>query len=173
MDKNIIDIIIVLGLLIAVVIGIITAKHMRLTASKQIESASEIEFDVFLRSVTLSADDCPIKTGDKTFISIRNVPYSELDIIGVKFSPKKIVLPVKSPKGFIIVKDESQYNTYDIIVRVKDKAYITKDGAVAGGNKIKMGMPITLEGKTYKFTGSVSDLEILEDIKEQHGCHVN
>ena len=48
-------------------------------------------------------------------------------------------------------------------MRVKDKAQITKDGAVVGGNKIKMGMPITLEGKTYKFTGSVSDMSILNE----------
>ena len=50
-------------------------------------------------------------------------------------------------------------------VKVKDEALITKDGAVVGGNKIKMGMPITLEGKTYKFTGSVSDLNILDEEK--------
>jgi hypothetical protein len=133
---------------------------MRSTASKQIEATSQIEFDVFLRSVTLSTTQCPVKTGDKTFISIRNVPYSDLDIVDVKFIPKKIVLPSKN--GVVTVNDDGQFDTYDIIVRVKDTAQITKDGAVVGGNKIKMGMPITLEGKLYKFTGSVSDMKIME-----------
>lgn len=162
MNKRIVDIIIVIGLLLVIFVGIITAKNMRSTASKQIEATSKIEFDVFLRSVTLSASECPIKAGDKTFISIRNVPYSDLDIVGVQFLPKKIVLPVKGPKGYIIAVDAGQFDTYDIIVRVKDAAHITKDGAVVGGNKIKMGMPITLEGKMYKFTGSVSDMQIME-----------
>jgi uncharacterized secreted protein with C-terminal beta-propeller domain len=160
MNKKIVDIIIVIGLLIAIFVGIATAKHMRSTASKQIEATSNIEFDVYLRSVTLSTTDCPVKVGEKTFISIRNVPYSDLDVVGVKFLPKQVTLASKS--GVVSVKDDAQYDTYDIIVRVKDTAQITKDGAVVGGNKIKMGMPITLEGKLYKFTGSVSDLSIEE-----------
>lgn len=164
-NKRIVDIIIVIGLLLVMAVGVMTAKNMRSTASKQIEATSKIEFDVFLRSVTLSTSECPIKVGDKTFISIRNVPYSDLDIVGVKFVPKHITLPVKSPKGFISVKDDAQFDMYDIIVRVKDTAQITKDGAVVGGNKIKMGLPITLEGKLYKFTGSVSDLSIEDEAK--------
>ncbi len=160
MNKRIVDIIIVIGLLLVLFVGVITAKNMRSTASKQIEATSNIEFDVLLRSVSLSTTECPIKVGDKTFISIRNVPYSDLDVVGVKFVPKHIMLPSKSPKGYISVLDEGQFDMYDIIVRVKDKAQITKDGAVVGGNKIKMGLPITLEGKLYKLTGSVSDLSI-------------
>ena len=49
MNKRIVDIIIVIGLLLVIFVGIITAKHMRATASKQIEATSQIEFDVFLR----------------------------------------------------------------------------------------------------------------------------
>ena len=69
---------------------------------------------------------------------------------------------VSTKKGVVAVVDEGQDNMFDIVVRVKDVAQITKDGAVVGGNKIKMGLPITLEGKLYKFTGSVSDLAIEE-----------
>ena len=163
MNKKIVDIIIIVGLLLVMAVGVMTAKNMRSTASKQIETTSKIEFDVFLRSVTLSTSECPIKVGDKTFISIRNVPYSDLDVVGVKFVPKHITLP--SRNGVVSVKDEGQFDMYDIIVRVKDTAQITKDGAVVVGNKIKMGLPITLEGKLYKFTGSVSDLSIEDEAK--------
>lgn len=160
MNKRIVDIIIVVGLLLVAFVGFMTAKNMRQTASKQIEATSNIEFDVFLRSVTMTSDECPIQKGDKTFISIRNVPYSDLEVVSVKFAQKKTMLSTK--KGVVAVVDEGQDNMYDIIVRVKDVAQITKDGAVVGGNKIKMGLPITLEGKLYKFTGSVSDLAIEE-----------
>ena len=165
MNKRIIDIIIVVGLILVVGVGVITAKGMRTTASKQIESKSNIEFEVFLRSVTISSKECPVKVGDKTFISIRNVPYSDLDVIGVQYSPKKVTLPSKNGKGFIVADDAGYIDTYDIIVKVKDEAFITKDGAVVGGNKIKIGMPITLEGKTYKFTGSVSNIDIKDECK--------
>lgn len=166
MNKKIVDIIIVIGLIIVIGVGLITAKGMRSTASKQIESKSNIEFEVFLRSVTLSDSKCPISVGDKTFISIRNVPYSDLDVIDVKFLPKKITIASKNSNGYIVVPDAAFVDTYDIVVKVKDTAFITKDGAVVGGNKIKMGLPITLEGQTYKFTGSVSDIKILDEIKE-------
>ena len=62
--------------------------------------------------------------------------------------------------GYKIVPDATQPDTFDITVTVTDKAKITKDGAVVGGNKIKIGLPITLEGKTYKLTGTVSDIKI-------------
>ena len=162
MNKRIVDIIIVLGLLLVIAVGLLTAKGMRSTASKQIESKSPIVFEVFLRSVTMSAKECPVKVGDTTFISIRNVPYTDLEVIGVKCDPKKTSIPAKNAQGYIAVPDAGFADTYDIVVKVKDDAIITKDGAVVGGNKIKIGLPITLEGKTYKFTGSVSDLVIGE-----------
>lgn len=164
MNKRIVDIIIVIGLILVIGVGLITAKGMRSTASKQIEAKSDIEFEVFLRSVTISNKVCPISTGDKTFISIRNVPYSDLDIIDVKYVPKKTVISANNSKGYIVVDDSAFIDTYDILVKVKDTAFITKDGAVAGGNKIKIGLPITLEGKTYKFNGTVSDITILNTI---------
>lgn len=163
--KKIFDIIILVGLLIMIGVGIVTAKGLRQTADKQIESKSNIEFEVFLRSVTVTSQSCPIVAGDKTFISIRNVPYSDLDVISVKSVPKKVTIPAKNANGYIAVKDESMLDTYDIIVKVKDEAVITKDGAVVGGNKVKIGLPITLEGKTYKFTGAVSDIKILDEVK--------
>ena len=163
--KRIFDIVVLLGLILIIGVGIVTAKGMRQTADKQIESKSNIEFEVFLRSVTISSNVCPIVNGDKTFISIRNVPYSDLDVIAVKFMPKMVSVAANNKNGYVVVKDESMCDTYDIIVRVKDVATITKDGAVVGGNKVKIGLPITLEGKTYKFTGAVSDVKILDEIK--------
>ena len=47
---------------------------------------------------------------------------------------------------------------------IKDVAKITKDGAVVGGNKIKMGLPVTLESEKYKFNGTISDVKVTSDI---------
>lgn len=157
-----VDLIIILGIILAIFVGIITIKHYRETASKQIEATSKINFCVYLRGVTLTSDEIPVKQGDTTFISIRNVPYSDLQVIGVKSSPKMTTISSNNSNGYNIVPDASQPNTYDISVKVTDTAKITKDGAVVGGNKIKIGLPITLEGKTYKLTGTVSDIDILE-----------
>ena len=158
MRNKLVDIIIIIGILLAICVGVITIKHYRETASKQIEATSKINFVVYLRGVTLTNDDIPVKKSDKTFISIRNVPYTDLDIVDVVYSPKMTTISANNSKGYSIVPDASQPHTYDIAVTVTDTAKITKDGAVVGGNKIKMGLPITLEGKTYKLTGTVSDI---------------
>ena len=160
------DAIIVIGIIIALFVGFCTFKNYRQTADKQIEATSKISFQVFIRGVTLTGDEIPIRANEKTFISIRNVPYSDLDVIDVKAERKKVVLPTVSSKKYLVVEDVSQANMYDIIVTLTDTAKITKDGAVVGGNKIKMGLPITLEGKDYKLGGTVSDLKVLPDIED-------
>lgn len=156
-----VDLIIVCGVVIALIVGFMTYKNFRQTAAKQIEATSKIAFQVFIRGVTYTGSDLPVKAGEKTFISIRNVPYTDLDIESVKAERKKVILPVLKANKVMIVDDVSQANMYDVTVNLKDTAKITKDGAVVGGNKIKIGLPITLEGKDYKFTGTVSDLKVI------------
>jgi hypothetical protein len=161
---RIVDIIIVIGVIAALAVGFFTYKNFRQTASNQVEKTAKIAFQVFLRGVTITGKINPIKIGDDTFISIRNVPYTDLKVIDVKTDTKKTIMP--NPKGnpaFLLVEDYSQVFMYDIVVTVVDTAQITKDGAVIGGNKIKIGLPITLEGKNYKFNGTVSNIEIIPD----------
>lgn len=164
--KRPVDLIIIAGVLIALCVGFFTYKNFRQTADKQIEATSKISFQVFIRGVTLTGSEIPLKADEKTFISIRNVPYSDLDILNVKAERKKVVLPTMSNKKFLVVEDVSQANMYDITVTLTDTAKITKDGAVVGGNKIKIGLPITLEGKDYKFNGTVSDLKIMPETND-------
>ena len=161
---RIVDIVIILAVALALVVGFLTYKHFRQTADKQIEKTAKIGFQVFLRGVTITGGVNPIKIGDETFISIRNVPYTTLKVVDVKADTKKILMPNPAHKPpFIIMDDYSQLFMYDIVVTVIDTAKITKDGAVVGGNKIKIGLPITLEGQAYKFNGTVSNIQVLED----------
>lgn len=159
-----IDWIIIAGLILAVIIGALTFFSVRQTADKQIEATSKIMFQVFLRSVTITSKDEPIKTGDKTFITIRNVPYTELEVTDVKMDNKKVVVPLnKAKEPFIVTNDLGQVAMYDILVTIVDTAKITKDGAVVGGNKIKIGLPVTLEGENYKFNGNISNVQVIQD----------
>ena len=117
-----IDIIIVSGLVIALIVGFFTYTNMRQTADKQIEATSKIMFDVFVRGVALTGEGLPIKKDEKVFISIRNVPYSDLKIIDVKSDRKKTILPTFNSKKVIVVEDISQANLYDIVVTLEDVA---------------------------------------------------
>lgn len=154
---NIVDIIIVLGVIVALAVGVFTTKHFRQTADKQIEATSPITFQVFLRGVTVTGEDFPIKADDKTFITIRNVPYTELAVVDVTSQPRQTFAPASIN---VLVPDPAQPSVFDAIVTITDTAKITKDGAVVGGNKIKMGLPVTLEGEKYKFNGTISDVRV-------------
>ena len=165
---KILDFIIIGLIVVALGVGFATYKGYRQTADKQIEATSKIVFKVYMRGVTFSGSEIPIVKGDKTFISIRNVPYSDLDIVDVKADRRKIVIPTtNSKKVIIVVEDASQPDLYDVVVTLTDMAKITKDGAVVGGNKIKLGLPITLEGANYKFTGSVSDIKVIGGVDDE------
>ena len=161
---HLVDILIVLGVIIALIAGVITTKHFRQTADKQIEATSPITFQVFLRGVTVTGEEFPIKANDKTFITIRNVPYTELNVLNVSSETRKTaVASSKAVDQYILVKDPSQPAIFDAVVTITDTAKITKDGAVVGGNKIKMGLPVTLEGGSYKFNGTISDVRVTAD----------
>ena len=159
-----VDWIILAGVLIALVVGFLTFTHVRQTAGKQIEATSKIGFQVFLRGVTITSQELPMKKGEKTFLTIRNVPYSDLDIIDVVADTKKVVLPnARGKEQFTVLPDVSQAASFDVLVTVADTAKITKDGAVVGGNKIKIGIPVTIEGKNYRFNGVISDVQIINE----------
>lgn len=160
-----IDWIILCGIFVALLVGVLTFAHFRGTADKQIEAQTTIGFQVFLRGVTLTGTESPINPGEKTFITIRNVPYTDLKVLDAKIDTKKTILPNTrgGKEPFVMIDDASQAFLYDMIVTLIDEnAKITKDGAVVGGNKIKIGLPVTLEGPSYKLNGTVSDVRILQ-----------
>ena len=170
-----VDLIIVLGVVIALLVGMYTMKHFRQTADKQIEATSPITFQIFLRGVTVTGEEFPIKVGEKSFITIRNVPYTELNVTEVTSNPRQAIVPSsKAIEQYILTNDPAQPSLYDAVITVTDVAKITKDGAVVGGNKIKMGLPVTLEGENYKFNGTISDVRVTSDVKvENAGEDVN
>ena len=142
---------IVLGLLVvAALVGLFTAKNFRQTASKQIEATSKIAFTVCIRGMTYTGNDMPIKAGEKTFITIRNVPYSELEIVDVKAEKRKQMMPALNGKSFVAVEDVSLLGVYDALVVLN-----------------KIGLPITLEGKNYRFAGTVSDLQVIHITEDE------
>ena len=159
---RIFDYLVILVIIFALIVGYATFKGKRATSANQIEASVDIELEVYLRGVTSTDSDPLFKEGDETFITIRNVPYTKLKIKEVKFDNKKALVPSINPKKpYLVVNDETVPNQFDYLVKVADSAKITKDGdAVVGGNKVKIGIPITLEGTKYKLNGVISNVSI-------------
>lgn len=154
------DIIVVTLVCIAIVVVGATKMGFHKTSSAQIMAERKVEIEVYFRGVVITSSNAPFKEDEETFITIRNVPYTKLKIKKVNFDRKKVILPSNTSK-YQIVEDVTSPFNYDFLVTLEDNAKITQDGAVVGGNKIKIGLPVTLEGKDYKLNGIVSNVTIL------------
>lgn len=164
------DIIIILIVLIALIVGAVTFAGKRATSSNQIEASTKVDIEVYFRGVVVTSNNSPFETGDETFITIRNVPYTKLKITNVNYDRKKVMMPT-STGGYKVVDDVTSPFNYDFLVTVEDDAKITKDGAVVGGNKIKIGLPVTLEGVDYRLNGIVSNISLSK--KADKGSTIN
>lgn len=160
------DYVIIAAVILVIVIGLLVVLGKNKFSKSPVEATKKIAFEVMLRSVSITDNTSPIRIGDDAFITIRNVPYTKLQIIDTKISQKKTILPVNNAKNpFMVIDDYSQPFQYDIIVALIDDAKITADGPVVGGNKIKIGVPIVLEGFNYRIGGTVSNVQVIEDEK--------
>ena len=145
---NIIDLLIILIFALGLLCVFIVKKGHFSASGKMIQESTPIEIDALLVEKVMTGNSEVFKAGEKTFITLRNVPYTKLDI-------------VKAQKFQLSAKDVTAYPyVYNFLVTIRDNAAITEDGPVIGGNKIKIGMPIILEGRNYKLGGIVSDLRI-------------
>lgn len=158
------DYIIIIAVIAVLLIGLLVIKGKNKFSKSPVEATQKIAFQVMLRSVSVTDNVMPFRVGEEAFITIRNVPYTKLQIIDSKFSQKKKMISTGNGKQpYIIVDDVSLPYQYDMIVTLIDEAKITKDGAVVGGNKIKIGLPIVLEGFNYRIGGTISNVQLLDD----------
>jgi len=150
------DYIIILLILVLVAVGGFAVFKKKNFSNLPVEKEATIQFDVFFRGITTSTPELPFKAGDDAFITIRNVPYTKLKIIDSEAQQRMTY--VNTPKGSTVAPDVSMPNLIDCIVKLEDKAKKTPDGFVAGGNKIKMGIPVVIEGEKYKYQGTISNV---------------
>ncbi|MBD1924189.1 DUF4330 domain-containing protein [Microcoleus sp. FACHB-831] len=101
-----------------------------------------------------------LKEGGKTKVIIRNQPYGEIGIKAVKQLPRTVLIP--QPDGTVKALPDprtEQFST-DMILTLGGDANITKDGPVLGNSKVKIGVPIELEGFNYNFNATVIDVRV-------------
>ena len=161
---KLVDYIIIFVIILLVIIGGLAVFKKKDFSNLPIEKEAKIHFEVFFRGVTISDTVAPFQVGEDAFITIRNVPYTKLKIVAMDGRPRMAVFPAKNDKGYIITEDISLPNLFDFIVKLEDTAKKTPDGYVAGGNKIKMGIPVVIESSKYKYTGVISNVyEVVEN----------
>lgn len=142
------------GLMLAGVLLVQTGVHR--TSANQVEGQGEVLMTLHLRTRTTMPDEL-FKTGEMTHITVRNQPRGAVRIESVKRLPAQVLIPL--PNGTFNVEDDpTQADVYDIRLVLRDKALKTKEGYVAEGVKLKVGLPIELEGFNYRLSGGIVGL---------------
>lgn len=155
------------GIVILLILILTTLGVNKFLSKTPVLEEKDIQFTVFFRGVTITDNVSPFTPGEDAFITIRNVPYTKLKITDVKYDRRKILLETSKKGDYQPVENISEPCLFDFTVTLQDRAKITDDGAVVGGNKVKMGIPVVLEGKKYKFTGVISNVQYIESNLEQ------
>lgn len=159
-----VDIIIILSIVLILFMGVLIGLKLNKFSKSPVKADVKIALQVFIRNAVLTQAKNPIVKNTQSYVTIRNVPYSKLTVIDSVAIRKSVVIPVPSQgKPASVVDDISLPFQYDIVVTLTDKAKLTDDGYVAGGNKIKIGTPIVLEGFNYRFNGIISAVEMLDE----------
>lgn len=157
---NLLDLMVVV-VLVAFLIGAGLARAGKAGVNQQLKGESMAEFDLFIRGGV--SDPSIFKEGEKTFITIRNQPYAALTIRRVRVTPRTITVPVQG--GVKAYPDPSEPYSKDVLLTLREKAQITDDAIVLGGNKVKVGVPIDIEGFKYRLRGSIVDVRLVDQPK--------
>jgi len=154
---NIIDLSVVI-IVMAMAFGFWWIRTGHGTLDAIVKASGPTDVTVTIRGARL-ADPNIIKAGDKVFITIRNQPYAPVEVVKVVTARRKVAYP--SPDGKLLTaEDPTDLMATDLLVTIRDNGQVTDDGVVLGGNKVKAGIPIELEGFKFRLTGTIVDLTV-------------
>ena len=93
---------------------------------------------------------------EKTNIIIRNQPAGQVQVVNVQELPRNLAVPQPdgSVKSLPDPRPEGNYSR-DMLLTLQGKGDVTSTGMVLGGQKVKIGTVLELEGKNYNFNASI------------------
>lgn len=159
---NIIDLCAILIVLIGLGGFFLVKSGAHKTSAQIVKDKKEIEFDVFSRGQKIMDADSLFKDEKTSFLTIRNVPYTKLKIVKYECTPWQVPVLHTENNTAVSIDDPSAPFTEDCLVTLSDMAEITDDGPVIGGNKVKVGLRVDIEGFKYRLPAVVADVRIKE-----------
>ncbi|MEB3195750.1 MAG: DUF4330 domain-containing protein [Candidatus Sericytochromatia bacterium] len=142
------------------VIGVVAVKTGHTSVQRMAVRQGPAEVDVMIRANI--KDLGMFKVGDKAFITIRNQPYDKVEIANVVAKRQQIAIPINDGKDLRLTTDPTAPYASEVLLTLRDAGMETEDGIVWGGQKLKLGNPIEVEGFKYRFKGSVIDVRMVD-----------
>jgi hypothetical protein len=160
---NVLDVFIVAGVM-AGVIGGVAVKSGYSAIDSVVTKSGPAEIDLMIKANI--GDLSMFKAGDKTFVTIRNQPYDKVQITKVKAKRSEVAVPTKDGTAWRVTTDPTTPYSSEIILTLRSDGMLTDDGIIWGGQKLKVGVPVDVEGLKYRLRGSVLDVRMVEGAKQ-------
>lgn len=120
-----------------------------------------VEVDVLVRGLSATDPKSVIKEGSKTSVLVRKQPTGEATLKNIKFLPRNMA--VTQPDGSLKIlpdpRPESAISN-DMLLTLASNAQVVEGTPVLGGEKVKIGTTLELDGPTYNFPTSVVAIRI-------------
>ena len=150
--------------ILLVVVGIFFVPGTTTSVAQIGATVKPVEVDLIVRGLNVRDPQALLEkgfqAGKKTNVIIRNQPYGQIDIKSVRPLPRTVNVP--QPDGSVKALPDPKTDSFnlDMLVTLDGKAQITKNGPVLGNSKLKIGIPIELEGFNYDFNATVIDVRL-------------
>jgi hypothetical protein len=159
---NLLDAVII-GAVVVAGVGMVSVRA-GYTAVDKMGTKGPAEIDLLIRA---NIEDLSMfKVGDKAFVTIRNQPYDKVLITKVQAHRQQIAVPTHDGRDFRITTDPTTPYASEVLLTLRDEGMETEDGIVWGGQKLKLGVPIDVEGLKYRLRGSVIDVRMVKEAKQ-------
>jgi Domain of unknown function (DUF4330) len=130
-------------------------------AGAQLGSNQSVEVDVVVRGLSATNPKNFIRPGDTTNILVRKQPSGTVKLKEIKFLPRTVATP--QPDGTLKVFPDPRPElalTNDMMLTLANDVQVVNGTPVLGGEKVKVGTTIELDGPTYNFASSVVAIRI-------------
>jgi len=149
--------------ILMVVVGIFLFPGTGRSVAQMNSDTKPVEVDLVVRGLNVA--NAPgllnkFQSEKKTKIIIRNQPHGEIDIKSIRQLPRTIAVPQPDGSVKALPDPRPEIFSIDLLMTLAGKAQVTKDGAIMGGSKVKIGTSVELEGIDYNFNATVIGVRI-------------
>ncbi|MBD1822185.1 DUF4330 domain-containing protein [Cyanobacteria bacterium FACHB-DQ100] len=120
-----------------------------------------VEVDVMVRGLGASDPKSFVKPGETTNILVRKQPSGTATLKQIRFLPRTVATP--QPDGTLKVFPDPRPElalTTDMLLTLTNEVPVVDGTPVLGGEKVKVGTLIELDGPTYNFASSVVAIRV-------------
>ena len=144
--------------------GVLWSPKLSNTVAKATGALKPVEVMVDVRNTSAADPDGLVREAldaGRTTLVIRNQPAGTAELVRVDDIRRR--LTAVQPDGRVVVADDPNKDFYGMLNArfvLKGEATVSPSGVVMAGTKLKVGIPVELEGRTYRVNGTVSGVTI-------------